>query len=120
MVPLQTYRTVVSLAPVFRSDAEHHAKREAPREACGLVYIGSDREQHYLPCRNLCENPEDHFILDPSDYYRASLKGKIVAVIHSHPQGTEASEADRKACKQSKLPWFIYQLPQERWLTINP
>ena len=111
---------MVSLVPAFRSDAEDHAKQEAPKEACGLVYIGKDGEQRYLPCNNLCETPEDHFILDPTDYYKASLRGKIVAIVHSHPQGTEASEADRKACKQSKLPWFIYQLPQERWLTIAP
>ena len=111
---------MVSLVPAFRSDAEDHAKQEAPREACGLVYLDQAGEQCYLACRNLCDTPEDHFILDPRDYARASLRGKIVAIIHSHPQGTDASEADRKACKQSKLPWLIYQLPQERWLTIAP
>ena len=111
---------MVSLVPAFRSDAEAHAKQESPKEACGVVYIGKDGGQHYHACHNLCETPDDHFVLDPVGYYKASLKGKIVAIVHSHPQGTEASEADRKACSQSKLPWFIYQLPQERWLTINP
>ena len=111
---------MASPVPAFRSEAEDHAKQEAPKEACGLVYIGKDGQQRYLPCRNLCENPEDHFILDPRDYLKASLLGKIVAVVHSHPDGTQPSGADRKACKQSRMPWFIYQLPQEQWLTIAP
>lgn len=108
----------VTLAPASRLDAEAHAREVAPWEACGLlVQVGT--EQKYLPCRNLCEQPEQHFVLDPRDYLRATLSGTIVAIIHSHPEGQDASELDRKACQQSKLPWFIYQLPQDKWLTIG-
>lgn len=110
---------VVSLDRASRSDAEQHARQDAPFEACGLL-VQDDEGQRYWPCRNLCELPEQHFVLDPRDYCRASMTGVIVAVVHSHPRGQDASGLDQKACTQSKLPWFIYQLPQDKWLTINP
>lgn len=109
----------VSLDPASRSDAEAHAKRDAPFEACGLLVI-SNGKQIYWPCRNLCDEPERHFVLDPRDYCRASLNGEIVAIVHSHPKGQEPSGLDRMACTQSDVPWFIYQVPQDQWLTIEP
>ena len=110
---------VASQDPASKSEAEDHAREQAPLEACGLLYE-SATGQHYQRCRNVCDEPDRHFVLDPVDYYRTSLKGKIIAVIHSHPNGEEPSEADRRACSQTKLPWHIYQLPQDQWLTINP
>lgn len=108
----------VTLAPASRLDAEAHAREIMPHEACGLlVHVGG--EQIYLRCRNICEQPEQHFVLDPRDYMRAAMAGTIVAIIHSHPGGQDASELDRKACQQSGLPWLIYQLPQDQWLTIG-
>ena len=108
-----------SLAHASKSDAEAHAKQDAPLEACGLLVQDSEG-QRYWPCRNLCDEPELHFVMDPRDYCRASLNGTIVGIVHSHPKGQEPSGLDRKACKQSGLPWFIYQLPQDQWLTIEP
>ena len=110
---------VVSLDPASRSKAEDHAKRDAPLEACGLL-VTINGEQIYCPCRNLCDEPDQHFVMDPRDYYRASLNGKIIAIIHSHPKGQDSSGLDRMACTQSNVPWFIYQLPQDQWLTIEP
>lgn len=110
----------VSLAPESKAEAEQHAKQDAPLEACGLVFVDAKGKQHYQACQNLCDEPEKHFVLDPVGYYKASLRGKIIAVVHSHPNGEPPSDMDRKACKQSKLTWFIYQLPQDEWLTIEP
>lgn len=110
---------VASLDHASKSDAEQHALEQAPLEACGLLVV-IDQQQHYWPCRNLCNDPDKHFVLDPRDYFHASLKGTIVGIVHSHPQGQLASEPDQKACRQSKLPWFIYQVPQQQWLTIEP
>ena len=68
----------------------------------------------------LAETPDEHFVLDPLDYLKCEEKGSIVAVIHSHPKGGKASQADHKACSQLRLPWHIYLIPQDKWLTINP
>ena len=108
------------LAPESRAEIEYHANKDAPKEACGLIYVNDKGHQYYMPCSNICDEPEKHFMLNPVDYYKATIKGTIVAVVHSHPNGETASELDRKACRQSKLPWVIYKIPQAEWLIINP
>ena len=99
----------------FRCNAKKHALAEAPKEACGVLVNDS-----YFPCNNIADQPDNDFVLDPKDYLKARMKGKIQAVIHSHPKGGKASQADHKACSQLRLPWHIYLIPQDKWLTINP
>ena len=99
----------------FRLDAIKHAQAEMPREAVGLVVDGV-----YWPCKNIADFPQQHFVLDPHDYAKAMFAGTIEAIVHSHPEGTPPSEHDRKACKQSKLPWYVYSVPNNLWSTIPP
>lgn len=101
--------------PDFRSDAAAHALEVFPQESCGLVVDGQ-----YWRCRNICEQPTEHFVLDPRDYLNAYRSGQIQGIVHSHPEGGPASGLDLKACSQSKLVWHIYRVPQQEWLTINP
>ena len=74
----------------------------------------------YWRCRNIADKPEDDFILDPRDYAVARTFGPIQAIVHSHPQGGTASEADLKAQQQTKLTWHIFSIPENQWSTINP
>ena len=101
--------------PDFRVDAERHAEEQSPKEACGVVMDG-----RYWRCRNIADNPEQDFILNPRDYAVAALYGTVEAIVHSHPQGGPASKADLASCKQTNLPWHIYLIPSQKWLTINP
>lgn len=83
-----------------------HAVAEYPRECCGLVVTAARREW-YVPCRNAAA-AGDHFVLAPDDYAAAEDAGRVVAVVHSHPDDTPApSEADRVACEATALPWYI-------------
>ena len=99
----------------FRLNAVKHAKTVCPNEACGLVVDG-----RYFPCRNIALDPAADFAINPVDYARAMFAGTIEAVVHSHPQGTPVSEHDRKACTQTKIPWYVYSVPDDQWLTIKP
>ena len=99
----------------FRLNAVKHAKTVCPEEACGLVVDG-----RYFPCRNIALDPSTDFAINPADYARAMFAGTIEAVVHSHPAGTPVSEQDRKACTQTKIPWYIYSVPDDQWLTIEP
>ena len=99
----------------FKREAARHAELQYPKESAGLVVNDS-----YFPCRNIANDPENTFVISPVDYGRAMMSGEIEAIVHSHPQGTPVSDYDRKACRQSKMPWHVYSVPDKRWLTIDP
>lgn len=87
-----------------------HAKRDYPREACGLIASNGERFG-YLPCRNIAEG-NNHFIAHPQDIARAEDFGQLVAVVHSHPNGQpNPSEADRVGIERWGIPWLIVSWP---------
>tara|TARA_Y100000361_G_scaffold75265_1_gene66588 strand:+ start:1304 stop:2008 length:705 start_codon:yes stop_codon:yes gene_type:complete len=99
--------------------ALEHAKAEAPRECCGLVLIIKGRKR-YWPCKNLSED-NNFFVMDPMDYARGEDTGTVIAIVHSHPTTPAiASEADKMACEQYKLPWHIVSLLGDSWCSIRP
>ena len=99
----------------FKLDAIKHAQAVMPQESVGLVVDGK-----YWPCGNIADDPKQNFVLNPSDYAQAMLSGTIEAVVHSHPEGTPPSPLDRKACRQTKLTWYVYSVPDDSWSTLNP
>lgn len=102
-----------------KADILSHAAREYPRECCGLIIIRRGK-QTYKPCRNNSAG-EAFFCLDPSDYAEAESQGEIIAVVHSHPDGTpDPSQADLMACEASGLIWLIVSCPANEWREIKP
>lgn len=95
-------------------DAIHaHAIKEFPREACGVVIVVKGKERYY-ECNNIAQTPDEHFILDPKDYARASDLGEIIAIVHSHPNASaEPSDADRVMCEATGLEWHIVSVGAE-------
>ena len=68
----------------------NHAESEYPRECCGLIVGGN-----YIPCTNQ-STLDSQFAISPQDYVAASEQGEIVAIVHSHPDGSSmASEVDK-------------------------
>lgn len=104
---------------IWQDAALDHARREAPRESCGLL-VRVDGAEIYWACRNLATTAE-YFLLDPDDYVRAENSGEVLAVVHSHAQATpEPSEYDRKACIESGLPWHIVSIETGQWCSCDP
>lgn len=86
---------------------EAHALAEYPREACGLI-VAAGRKEEYIRCRNLAASPREQFRMPAEDWADAEDRGKILAVVHSHPDAEPyPSEADRIACEGSGVPWVI-------------
>ena len=104
----------------WKEAAFNHAEVEDPKESVGLLLNIRGKERYY-PCRNLSMTAHQCFILDPEDYVKADNLGDIVAVIHSHPTTPpEASQADKVACEQSKLPWHIVNPKTKQWGYYEP
>jgi len=87
-----------------------HAIAEYPREACGLVVLTKTRAERYIPCRNTAPGT-DHFSLAAEDYAAAEDEGRVVALVHSHPDApARPSAADLVACEASGVPWVIVEV----------
>ena len=92
-----------------------HARRDAPRECCGLL-IGSDLiVDEAWPARNLERSPT-RFLIDPQDHFaaihRARASGRAVrAAYHSHPAGPpRPSPADAAEINDPELLYVIVSL----------
>ncbi|RRU23622.1 peptidase P60 [Stenotrophomonas sp. 278] len=93
-----------------------HAVAEYPRECCGLIVATAEGEI-YIPCRNTATTPSEHFRLPGEDYAAAEDLGKVLALVHSHPNAAAAaSQADRVMCE---LPDQLLPGSGIRWHIIS-
>lgn len=83
--------------------AADHACACWPLESCGVVVRSAGGACRYLPVRNVAADPARRFELDPAEQlaiWRRAAAGEfaLVALVHSHPDGTaDFSAADRAA-----------------------
>lgn len=95
-----------------------HAKSVYPEECCGLV-VERNGEQEYIPCKNIHPDSVDkekgreyNFAIDPVDYANVEDLGKIILIVHSHPNASSRpSKADIARCNQSGIDWLILGYP---------
>ncbi|MCW5657455.1 MAG: C40 family peptidase [Burkholderiaceae bacterium] len=100
-----------------------HALKCYPREACGVLVRDGRGALAYHRCRSTVPEGEagDAFRIHPQDWAAAEDAGRVVAVVHSHPDDdAHPSDADRAQCHASGLPWFILQVPGTAWSTLWP
>jgi proteasome lid subunit RPN8/RPN11 len=94
----------------------NHAAEAGAHEACGMIV-----NQQILRVANSHPSPCSHFAISAENYAAAESKGTIEAIYHSHPQGKNGfSIADVKACKQSNIPWIVYDCQTGNFFYANP
>ena len=84
-------------------EIQDHAIAAYPEESCGFVMADG-----YLPRNNLSPDPLTGFRISPQAWVWAEAKGKILAVVHSHPDGPDCpSASDMRQQSATALPWGI-------------
>lgn len=109
------------LKMTWKNEAEIYAKNLAPKEACGIVAI-IDGKQKFWPCKNIADDQENFFALDPDDWEACEDKGgEIIGVFHSHPNGSsELSKADKTCCELIGYPYYVYSNEDDKWNKLIP
>lgn len=78
-----------------------HARREAPRECCGLLLGRDDRLDEAVPVANRAADPVRRYEIDPRDILAVMKRCRgtpqsVIGAYHSHPHSPpEPSPTDR-------------------------
>ena len=104
------------------------AKYSFPRECCGFLSGFKVREVFKIdechPCKNMSQNPESEFRIDPASQIMLqkelrTVNKKILGIYHSHPNGNVSlSYKDRYFFNDKKLLWFIIALSKKKYSSI--
>ena len=93
-----------------------HSKREAPNEACGLVFLRDGRAERYEPGRNAASSPYRFELeFDDPNIWFAEDEGYELAVFHSHisaparPSRTDVENIGLWAGK----PYLVYSIGKD-------
>lgn len=97
-----------------------HAEAQYPSECCGLL-VRVGRAHRYIPCENIATDPLEEFRISPEAYAQAEDLGKVIGVVHSHPDATSRpSAADEAMCSASGIPWWILSWPEGDLRELRP
>ena len=107
-----TRRRAVRLSRAAARTMAEHARRDRPRECCGLLVGAGGRVTAAVPMRNIARG-RTRYRLDPAGHISLQRvlriiapKTAIVGVYHSHPRGPAApSETD---VTEALYPDWIY------------
>ena len=99
----------------IKSKIRSHALQNKEEECCGLIYeTANDFNLQVMPCRNSAENKKTFFSVNPEDYLKASLKGKIKVIYHSHITDNEDfSLSDKENSQKHKLDYILYNVNKD-------
>jgi proteasome lid subunit RPN8/RPN11 len=92
-----------------------HARRDVPRECCGLLLGSTSLIDDAVEARNIRES-ETRYEVDPADHFRAirlaRQSGRAVrGAYHSHPRGpAQPSATDLAEARDSTLLYVIVSL----------
>lgn len=111
----------MQLTDDLRAQIRAHAEAEYPREACGLVVSDVGGALQYRRCANISIDPTEEFRLAPKDWLLAEAAGKVVAVVHSHPDGDyRPSASDLAVLEAGNVPWVILSWPAGLFSVTHP
>jgi proteasome lid subunit RPN8/RPN11 len=93
-------------------DLATHARRDAPRECCGLL-LGLHRQIEVAwAAVNLSTDPQRRYLVDPADHFAAIRRARalgleVIGAYHSHPEGP-----------QGPSPTDVAEAPGASWIHL--
>jgi Predicted metal-dependent protease of the PAD1/JAB1 superfamily len=111
---------VISIQQSHFDEILNHARRDAPRECCGLIGGRDARTQTAYPLRNVATEPLVTYEAAPEDLFAAQRamreRGEqLLAIYHSHPRSAEPtpSATDVRLAYYPAAVYFIVGLGTE-------
>ena len=105
--------TPFTIARSVRDAMVAHARRDAPRECCGLLIGRGRRIDLALPMANAARRPRTRFQVDPREHIavRRVLRQvapalEVIGLYHSHPDGP-AVPSDRDVAEAHYPDWLF-------------
>jgi cell wall-associated NlpC family hydrolase len=91
-----------------------------PEEGCGII-LNKRGKLIWRLCKNISDDPENSFIIDPTEYIKASLEGDIYSIVHSHvDSSSEPGEKDIKTSNFLGIPYTIFSIPEGTKTVYTP
>lgn len=89
-----------------------------PEEGCGVL-ISNKSKIFWKPCDNVALDRMTGFYLDPHQYSKALFQGKLVAVVHSHPNSSSTLSAiDKENARLIGVPYLVISIPNTSDISI--
>ncbi len=88
-------------------------------ETCGLILADSSGLVAF-PCRNVSPEPEEAFQIAPEDHIAALQRGRLFGVYHSISDSAAFSPADLDNAEELGVPYHVYSVAENEWLTYVP
>jgi proteasome lid subunit RPN8/RPN11 len=117
--------TELKLSRKLVSELLHFAQISPDAEICGLVSSKNNELMRCYPIKNVSENPENRFLLDPTQHISAMKKMRendedLFAIYHSHPTAPACpSKLDLEMATTENVLHFIISLNQKGILELR-
>jgi proteasome lid subunit RPN8/RPN11 len=103
------------------ADVEAHARDTAPEECCGLLLGTADRIDASVRARNIADDRQRRFLIDPRDHFAAVRRGRtlgldVVGAYHSHPASPAIpSDTDRAEAFEAFVFVIVGSMETRAW-----
>ena len=112
---------MINLTKKIFNQIKNHSLKDNPKECCGLL-VDNNKNLEIFKCKNIALDQENNFSINPEDYLKASLSGKIIAFYHSHcseKNPNSFSILDKLNSIHHKLPIILYYIPTNEFKIFN-
>lgn len=89
-------------------------------EICGFIYHTLS-DVFIYPARNIADNREEFFLIDPKDFIKCEGLGQIIGIYHSHVNYPSVfSPDDIETSEEWILPMYVYSLQDKMFKEYRP